>query len=117
MGTMIQSFGLQEKDYSPGGGCHCHDHELKGCNDLLVLSRPDVISDIHTMYLEAGADIIETDSFNANAISLADYGMSQSGHRRTRQLPRQPWTDSMGGRISWPDVEIAHHGRKPWRRY
>ena len=106
MGTMIQSFGLQEKDYSPGGGCHCHDHELKGCNDLLVLSRPDVISDIHTMYLEAGADIIETDSFNANAISLADYGMSH----RAREINLAAAKVAIGARDNYRDS----HGRIAW---
>lgn len=74
MGTMIQRRDLDEADY------HCPevpaDRALKGCNDLLCLSRPDVIADIHRQYLEAGTQIIETNSFNSNAISLADYGIS-----------------------------------------
>lgn len=74
MGTMIQRLGLTEADYHAEGVES--DRELRGCNDLLAISRPDLIYDIHRQYLEAGAKIIETDSFNANAISLADYGLS-----------------------------------------
>lgn len=78
MGTMIQSRGLDEQDFHPSCPC-CTNRSatLKGCNDLLVLSRPDIIESIHLEYLAAGADIIETDSFNANAISLDEYGMSR----------------------------------------
>lgn len=74
MGTMIQREGLTEADFR-GTIFADAEGELKGCNDLLVLTRPDVIAKIHRAYLDAGSDIIETDSFNANAISLADYGM------------------------------------------
>lgn len=74
MGTMIQREHLSEADFR-GKRFADSGHELKGCNDLLVLSRPDVIAKIHREYLDAGADIIETDSFNANAISLADYNL------------------------------------------
>ena len=73
-GTMVQGYGLQEEDYrSERFGDW--PVQLKGCNDLLVLTRPDVVREIHEKYLQAGADIIETDSFNANAVSLADYRM------------------------------------------
>lgn len=73
MGTMIQGYGLLESDFRanmelPGGV------QLKGNNDLLVLTRPDVVRDIHAKYLAAGADIIETCTFNANSISQAEYG-------------------------------------------
>ncbi|PKL76821.1 MAG: methionine synthase [Candidatus Melainabacteria bacterium HGW-Melainabacteria-1] len=74
MGTMIQSYSLSEADYR-GTVYAEHPSSLKGCNDLLPLTRPDVIAAIHTAFLDAGADIIETNSFNANAISLADYGL------------------------------------------
>ncbi len=74
MGTQIQQYGLQEEDYR-GSRFADHPHKLKGCNDVLCLTRPDVIAEIHSNYLDAGADIIETDSFNANAISMADYGL------------------------------------------
>lgn len=75
MGTMIQSAGLAEADFR-GQLLADSDADLKGLNDILVMTRPDVILDIHRQYIEAGADIITTDSFNANAISLADYGLS-----------------------------------------
>jgi 5-methyltetrahydrofolate--homocysteine methyltransferase len=74
MGTMIQGFGLTEDDYR-GERFADFGHDLKGNNDLLSLTRPDVIRDIHTQFLEAGADIIETNTFNSNAPSMADYGM------------------------------------------
>ena len=74
MGTLVQQYGLSERDYR-GGRYAESPVELKGCNDLLVFTRPDVIQGIHEAYLKAGADIIETDTFNANRISLADYGL------------------------------------------
>jgi 5-methyltetrahydrofolate--homocysteine methyltransferase len=72
MGTMIQKYKLQEEDFR-GDRYKSHGHELKGNNDLLVLTRPDVIHEIHTAYLEGGADIIETNTFNGTSISQADY--------------------------------------------
>ena len=72
MGTMIQSRRLGEADFR-GERLAGHDVNVKGCNDLLCLTRPDVIEDIHRKYLEAGADIIETNTFNAQRISMADY--------------------------------------------
>ena len=74
MGTQIQGYGLEEADYR-GDRFRNFDRPLKGNNDLLVLTRPEIIGSIHRAYLEAGADIIETNSFNCNAFSLADYGM------------------------------------------
>ena len=79
MGTMIQRRKLEEKDYR-GSRFENWAQDLKGNNDLLSLTRPDVISGIHELYLEAGADIIETNTFNANAISLADYHMEELVH-------------------------------------
>ena len=72
MGTQIQKFTLEEEDFR-GERYAKHSHELKGNNDLLVITRPDVISKIHTAYLEAGADIIETNTFNGTWISQSDY--------------------------------------------
>ncbi len=72
MGTMIQTYGLKEEDFR-GDRFASHPTALKGNNDLLALTRPDVVEDIHRKYLEAGADIISTDTFNAQAISMADY--------------------------------------------
>lgn len=74
MGTMIQKYNLEEKDYR---GTRFKDWKssLKGNNDLLVLSNPTIIEEIHNKYLEAGADIIETNSFSCNSVSMADYHM------------------------------------------
>ncbi len=74
LGTMIQPYGLTEEDFR-GERFENWNCNLKGCNDLLALTRPEVIREIHVRYLQAGADIITTDSFNANAISLHDYGL------------------------------------------
>ena len=83
MGTMIQRHRLEEADYRGErfvdgfDARHAHDgqcgHDLKGNNDLLLLSKPGVISDVHDAYLEAGADLVETNTFNATAVSQADY--------------------------------------------
>ncbi|NOH96464.1 methionine synthase [Vibrio sp. 99-70-13A1] len=74
MGTMIQDYKLEENDYRGDrfADWHC---DLKGNNDLLVLSKPQLIKDIHNQYLEAGADILETNTFNATTIAMADYDM------------------------------------------
>ena len=74
-GTMLQSLNLSETDFR-GTRFASHNTNLRGCNDILCLTQPEAVADIHRRYLEAGADIIETNSFNANAISLADYALS-----------------------------------------
>lgn len=74
MGTMIQRHKLQEADYR-GERFKNWPRDVKGNNDLLVLTQPEIIQEIHEQYLEAGADIIETNTFNAQVISMADYGM------------------------------------------
>ncbi len=74
MGTMIQAEGLEEADYR-GERFADHKSDLKGNNDLLALTRPDVIAGIHKQYLEAGADIIGTNSFNSTAVAQDDYGL------------------------------------------
>ncbi|KRP15289.1 MAG: methionine synthase, partial [SAR86 cluster bacterium BACL1 MAG-121128-bin56] len=76
MGTMIQGHDLQEKDYR-GERFADWPSDLKGNNDLLSLTQPHIISDIHQQYLEAGANIIETNTFNSNAPSMSDYGMEE----------------------------------------
>ena len=65
---------LEEADFR---GQHFANHpkELKGCNDLLSLTRPDIIENIHRQYFEAGADIVETNTFNSTSISMAEYGL------------------------------------------
>ncbi len=79
MGTMIQQAKLTEADYRGQRFSHWK-LPLKGNNDLLNLTRPELIQDIHQQYLEAGADIIETNTFNSTAISMADYGMEELVH-------------------------------------
>ena len=74
MGTMIQQYQLREEDFR-GARFANHDYDLKGCNDVLSLTCPFIVRDIHRKYLEAGADIIETNTFNAQRISMSDYGM------------------------------------------
>ncbi len=76
MGTMVQRRNLKDADFR-GERFATHPSRLEGCNDILCITRPDVILDIHREYLEAGADIISTDTFNANAVSLADYSLHE----------------------------------------
>jgi 5-methyltetrahydrofolate--homocysteine methyltransferase len=73
MGTQIQQCRLSEADFR--GAFHDHDHELRGDNDLLALTRPDIVRQIHDAYLAAGADIIETNTFSATRVAQADYHM------------------------------------------
>ncbi len=84
LGTMIQRYGLEEADYR-GERFADWSASLKGCNDLLVLTRPEAVAQVHEAYLQAGADIITTDTFNANAISLADYGLVDFVYEINRQ--------------------------------
>jgi 5-methyltetrahydrofolate--homocysteine methyltransferase len=74
MGSMIQQYPLTEEDFR-GDRFGAHDHPLKGNNDLLVLTRPDVIGEIHRQFAAAGAELISTNTFNATSISQADYTM------------------------------------------
>ena len=76
MGTMVQACGLAEEDFR-GARFADHESELRGNNDLLNLTCPDVIRDIHNRFLAAGADILETNTFNATGISQADYDLSE----------------------------------------
>ncbi len=76
MGTMIQSHKLSEEDFR-GKKFETHDSELKGNNDLLSITQPKLIQSIHRSFLDAGADIIETNSFNSTSISMADYKMEE----------------------------------------
>ena len=93
MGTMIQKYGLGEEAFR-GTLFAGHGVQLKGNNDLLVLTRPDVISEIHSRYLAAGADIIETCTFNANAVSQAEYGCEHLCARINREAAGLP--------VRWP---------------
>ena len=87
MGTMIQSYELEEKDYR-GERFADWQQDLKGNNDLLVLTQPTIIRDIHKAYLNAGADIIETNTFNSNYYGMADYGMQELVAELNREAAR-----------------------------
>ncbi len=87
MGTMIQNYRLQEADYR-GERYRDWPHDLKGNNDLLALTRPAIISEIHAAYLEAGADIIETNTFNSTSVSMRDYGMESLVPELNREAAR-----------------------------
>ncbi|MGN6513702.1 MAG: homocysteine S-methyltransferase family protein [Lysobacteraceae bacterium] len=106
MGTMIQRQGLGEADYrgerfargydvlvaadghAHGPGCGCEGHDQRGNNDLLTLTRPDIIRAIHEAYLEAGADLVETNTFNSTRVSLADYRLQHLVHELNREGAR-----------------------------
>ena len=82
-GTMVQQYGLTEEDYR-GERFAEWPLRLRGCNDLLALTQPDTVRAIHEKYLAAGSDIITTDSFNANAVSLRDYGLEAYAYEIAR---------------------------------
>ncbi len=107
MGTMIQRHGLEEADYrgerfrdgydslfaagadhAHGPGCGCEGHDQRGNNDLLTLTRPDIIGGIHAEYLAAGADLIETNTFNSTSVSLADYRLQHLVRELNREGAR-----------------------------
>ena len=79
MGTMIQQYDLQEEDFRRGW-FENHESSLKGNNDLLSLTRPDIIEAIHRAYFDAGADIVETNTFSGTSIAQADYGLEKYVH-------------------------------------
>lgn len=82
MGTMIQRYRLEEDDFrSDEYNLRTHKLPLKGNNDLLSITRPDVILEIHQQYLQAGADIIETNTFSGQFISQADYGLEHLSYQ------------------------------------
>ncbi|MFN0033012.1 MAG: homocysteine S-methyltransferase family protein [Flavobacteriales bacterium] len=84
MGTMIQRYKLEENDFR-NESLKNHSHPLKGNNDLLSITRPDVIKEIHKQYLEAGADIIETNTFSSTTVSQADYGLEHLAYELNYQ--------------------------------
>ncbi len=91
MGTMIQTYNLDEEDFR-GARFADHPKPLKGNNDLLSITRPDVIAGIHRAYLDAGADIIETNTFNSNKITMVNYGLEHLAfemNRASAALARQ----------------------------
>jgi 5-methyltetrahydrofolate--homocysteine methyltransferase len=103
MGTMVQRRKLSEADFR-GDRFKGHAKDLKGNNDVLVLTRPDVIADIHAEYLDAGADIIETNTFSSTAVSQGDYGLESIAYElnfEAAKLARRvadEWTAKTPGR-------------------
>ena len=79
MGTMVQSYNLEENDFR-GERFKDHAKDLKGNNDILCLTKPDIVADIHKAYFDVGCDIVETNTFNANKISQLDYGMEAQSY-------------------------------------
>jgi len=87
MGTMIQKHRLSEADFR-GTVFTDFQHDLKGNNDLLSITKPEVIREIHAQFLEAGADIIETNTFNATSISQADYHLEELVYQANLQAAK-----------------------------
>jgi methionine synthase I (cobalamin-dependent) len=118
MGTMIQRYKLDEAGYR-GARFKDHPRDLKGNNDLLVLSQPNIISEIHHAYLEAGADIIETNTFNAQAISQADYGLADIAYEMNvaaAKLAREAadaWTEKTPDQPHCLDLARRQQSRLP----
>src|SRR5678815_406580 len=83
MGTMVQTYQLDEKAYR-GERFQKWNKDLKGNHDVLNITQPQIVEEIHRKYLEAGADLIETNTFNSQAISLADYGMESLGYELSK---------------------------------
>ena len=79
MGTMVQSYNLEEEDFR-GERFKDHSKDLKGNNDILCFTKPDIVADIHKAYFDVGCDIVETNTFNANKISQLDYGMESHSY-------------------------------------
>ena len=108
MGTMIQQAGLDESDYR-GERFADHSDDLKGNNDLLSLTRPELITDIHRQFLDAGCDLVETNTFNANRISQADYALEElsgeinlkAAESRARSVVRSRQTTRTSRASSW----------------
>jgi 5-methyltetrahydrofolate--homocysteine methyltransferase len=100
MGTMIQKQRLDEAAYRGERYASWH-RDLKGCNDLLVLTRPQVIADIHREFIDAGADIVSTNTFNATSIALADYGLESLVTELNREAARlaRKVADETGARL------------------
>ena len=104
MGTMIQRYNLSESDFR-GAEFANHPYRVEGNNDLLVLTRPDIISAIHRQYLEAGADIIETCTFNSQRISQSEYGLQEYIYRLNFEAARLARAEADRMSAQTPDKE------------
>ena len=114
MGTMIQDLKLNEEGYR-GARFDAWNREVRGNNDLLNLSRPDAIRDIHYAYYKAGADIVSTNTFSSTSIAQADYGLSNvayelncEGARLAREAANKAASED--GRERDPGYETTHRG-------
>ncbi|MGQ0658843.1 MAG: homocysteine S-methyltransferase family protein, partial [Chromatiales bacterium] len=117
MGTMIQRYNLAEGDFRGERFRDWKGKELKGNNELLVLTRPDVIEDIHMQYLEAGADIIETNTFGATAIAQQDFFIPHEG-RKTQAFFDEVLADSpLRALIRDLNMEAARAARRAADRF
>jgi 5-methyltetrahydrofolate--homocysteine methyltransferase len=114
MGTMLQSYKLDEDGYrgqrfagGRDGHTHGHDHaggcDLKGNNDLLALTQPEIVRAVHRAYLDAGADLIETNTFNATRISQADYQLEHLVHELNRESARIVHEECVKAEAKTPD--------------
>ena len=116
MGTMIQRHKLTEADFR-GERLKDHPKDLQGNNDLLILTRPDVISEIHGQYLEAGADIIETNTFSSTSVVQADYSLEHLAYElnlegaRLARAACDAWTKKTPGRPRWVAGSIGPANR------
>ena len=97
MGTMIQEMKLDEEGYR-GARFDAWNREVRGNNDLLNLSRPDAIREIHLAYFRAGADIVSTNTFSSTSIAQADYGMSEIAYELNREGARLAKEAAVAGR-------------------
>ena len=123
MGTMVQQRRLTEADFRGARFADWRGKDLKGLNDLLNVTQPQVIEDIHRQYLEAGADIIETNTFNSQSISLADYGMESLAYELSkagaecarRAADRFMAAQLRTGFVSSPGPSGRRRKRRPFR--
>ena len=117
LGTMIQGYGLAESDFR-GERFAEWEVPLKGCNDMLVLTAPDAIRRIHEAYLIAGADIISTDTFNATAVSLADYKLQEYVYEinsEAARIARSVADEYPPNHVSWRVRWVRQAARPPCR--
>jgi 5-methyltetrahydrofolate--homocysteine methyltransferase len=110
MGTMIQRYKLAEEDYR-GERFKDWPSDLKGNNDLLSLTQPHIVKEIHKQYLEAGADIIETNTFNAQKVSLADYGMQALAYEMNLAAAKCA-REAVNEFLASSNFSVGHDG--PW---
>ena len=106
MGTMIQRYKLQEADYR-GERFQDHPKDIKGNNEMLQLVKPEVLREIHSQYLAAGADIIETNTFGATSVAQEDYGLAE--HAREMNVAAARIAKEVAVQYSTPEPEGAEY--------